>query len=250
MTKNDLDPTKSEGEADTDSDEDDEVKFIGTILRSKSKYGGAIDGAGSTAADTRNQTRVASKRYERKCKCGEHTTNIGETECSNCKRQFLTIKDLQDHLAEIGQVCHETGCQNKYGPRPVKRRRLDLNLLFMGETHESNEETPVYSDVTAPWPRFLPKTFRCLVDIPKLDLSNEAQEVIKEKGLNLKLCTPGYLEYYIKRLPVLVKGFDLPDLIDENENAETAEIHQKDCNQDNPCKTCKKIKKIVLRPSS
>ena len=120
----------------------------------------------------------------------------------------------------------------------------------MDVSHESNDETPVYLDVMAPWPKFLPKTFRCLVDLPKQDLSNEAQEVIKKKGLDLKLCTPGYLKYYVKRLPVLVNGFDFPDPIDEEDNAETAEIHQKDCSQDNPCKTCKKIKKIVLRPSS
>ena len=60
---------------------------------------------------------------------------------------------------------------------------MDLNLLFMDVSHESNDVTPVYSDVIAPWPKFLPKTFRCLVDLPKLDLSNEAQEVIREKGL-------------------------------------------------------------------
>ena len=84
----------------------------------------------------------------------------------------------------------------------------------------------------------------------KLDLSNEAQEVIREKGLDLKLCTPGYLKYYVRRLPVLVTGFDFPDPTDEEDNAEAKEIHQKDCSQDNPCKTCKKIKKMVLRPSS
>ena len=126
-TNNVQDPTKSGGGTDPDSDEDDEVKFVGTILRSKSKYGGAIDGAGSIAPDSRDQSKVTSKGNERKCKCGEHTTGIGETECSNCKRQFLTSKDLQDHLAKIGQVCHETGCQYQYGPKPVKRRRLDLN---------------------------------------------------------------------------------------------------------------------------
>ena len=186
--KNDQDPTKSGEGTDSDSDEDDEVKFVGTILRSKSKYGGAMDGAGSIAPDSEGQSKVASNGNEKKCKCGEHTTGIGETECSNCKRQFLTIKDLQDHLAKIGQVCHETGCQYQYGPKSVKRRRLDVS-------HESNDDTPVYSDVMAPWPKFLPKTFRCLVDLPKLDLSNEAQEVIGEKGLNLKLCTPGYHKY-------------------------------------------------------
>ena len=123
----------------------------------------------------------------------------------------------------------------------------------MGETKESNEEIPVYSNVTAPWPKFLPKSFRCLVDIPKLDLSNEAQEVIKEKGLNLKLYTPEYREYYIKRLPVLVKGFDLPDQTDEEEDAESEENRQKGCSLGDPCgtcKTCKKTMKTVLRPSS
>ena len=162
-TKNDQDPTKSGEGTDSDSDEDDEVKFVGTILRSKSKYGGAIDGAGSIAPDSRDQSKVTSKGNERKCKCGEHTTGIGETECSNCKRQFLTSKDLQDHLAKIGQVCHETGCQYQYGPKPVKRRRLDVS-------HESNDDIPVNSDVKAPWPKFLPKTFRCLVDLPKGDI--------------------------------------------------------------------------------
>ena len=245
--KIDRNPTKFWfGGEDTDSDEDDEVKFIGTILKSKSKYGGKIADAGSSAVYPMDKTKVASKTYGNKCNCGEHTTDIGETECSNCRRQFLTLKDLQDHLAEIGQVCHEPGCQDKYGPRPIKRRRVDLNLIFM-------DETPVYSDVTAPWPKFLPKSFRCLVDIPKLDLSNEAQEVIKEKGLNLKLYTPEYREYYIKRLPVLVKGYDPPDQTDEEGDAEPVENLQRGCSLEDPCgtcRTCKKTKKTVLRPSS
>ena len=105
--KNGNDPAKLGEGTDSDSDEDDEVKFVGAILRSESKYGGAIDGATSTAFNNKEQTKKVSNSNAKKCKCGEHTTNIGETECSICKRQFLTIRDLQEHLGKIGQVCQK-----------------------------------------------------------------------------------------------------------------------------------------------
>ena len=238
--KNGNDPAKLGEGTDSDSDEDDEVKFVGAILRSESKYGGAIDGATSTAFNNKEQTKKVSNSNAKKCKCGEHTTNIGETECSICKRQFLTIKDLQEHLGKVGQVCHEIGCQYQFGPKPVKRRCLN----------DPYDNTLVYSNAIAPWSVWMPKELRCLVDLPKLELSKKDHKEIREKGLNLKQYTPKFLKYHEKRLPVLVSGCDKPETTDEENGSKDEENHHKDCSPHSPCKTCRKIKKIVLRPSS
>ena len=75
---------KSEEHTDTHSDEDEEVKFVGAILKSESKYGGVVDGATSIARNIEERTKAPNNNAN-KCKCGEHTTNIGETECSICR---------------------------------------------------------------------------------------------------------------------------------------------------------------------
>ena len=75
---------KSEEHTDTNSDEDEEVKFVGAILKSESKYGGVVDGATSIARNIEERTKAPNNNAN-KCKCGEHTTNIGETECSICR---------------------------------------------------------------------------------------------------------------------------------------------------------------------
>ena len=231
---------KTGEDTDTDSDEDDDVKFVGAILKSKSKYGGTIDGATSIARNSEKHTKEVSKNNTNKCKCGEHTTNIGETECSICRRQFLSIKELQEHINRIGQICHELGCPYQFGPKPIKRRRLD----------EPCNNTPVYSDATSPWSVTMPKELRSLVDLPKLELTKKDQEEIKVKGLNLKHYTPKFREYHVERLPVLVSGFDKPDTTDDENEPKEDESHQKDCSPQSPCRTCRKIKKIVLKPSS
>ena len=66
---------KPEEHTHTDSDEE-EVKFVGAILKSDSKYGGVVDGT-TTIERTTNERTKASNNNANKCKCGEHTTNIG-----------------------------------------------------------------------------------------------------------------------------------------------------------------------------
>ena len=108
----------------------------------------------------------------------------------------------------------------------------------------------MYSNAIAPWSVWMPKELRCLVDLPKLELSKKAHKEIREKGLNLKQYTPKFLKYHEKRLPVLVSGCDKPETTDEENGSKDEENHHKDCSPHSPCKTCRKIKKIVLRPSS
>ena len=239
---NDPDENQDEKEdTESDSDEDDEVKFVGAILKSKSKYGGAIDGVTSIAGSSKEQAKV-SNNNTKKCKCGEHTKNIGKTECSICRRQFLTIQDLQEHLSEIGHVCHEIGCQHKFGPKPVKRPRLD----------ESYNDNPVYSNAIAPWFTWMPKVLRCLVDLPKFELSKKAHKEIRKRGLNLRHYSPEFRKYHVERLPVLVSGFDRPETTtDENDNdSKEDEAHHENCSPRNPCEICKEIKNNILKPSS
>ena len=96
----------------------------------------------------------------------------------------------------------------------------------------------------------MPREFRCLVDLPKLELTKKHHEEIKVKGLNLEQYTPKFRDYHVERLPVLVSGFDKPDTTDDENEPKEDESHQKNCSLQSPCRTCRKIKKIVLKPSS
>ena len=49
-------------ETDSDSDEDEEVKFVGAILKSKSKYGGALDGSTSNVSSSKEQAKEGNKK--------------------------------------------------------------------------------------------------------------------------------------------------------------------------------------------
>ena len=190
--------------------------------------------------------------------CGEHTTNIGSTECSVCRRTFRTIKDLQNHLSKIGHVCHEPGCKYKFGPCP-KRPRLQEQTEERPHLEDQTEEVPVYSNTTAPWPSWLPKKFRCLVDLQKLELNGADHRFILKHGLNLEQCKLRYREYYVERLPVLISGNDKPETTDEeyyydSDVSEERSFEQYyancSCTLQNPCEKCKEIKEKILKSSS
>ena len=110
----------------------------------------------------------------------------------------------------------------------------------------------MYSDAIAPWSTWMPKVLRCLVDLPKLELSKKAHKEIRKRGLNLRQYSPKFRKYHVERLPVLVSGFDRPETTNNEyyNDSKEDEAHHENCSPHNPCKTCKEIKNNILKPSS
>ena len=110
----------------------------------------------------------------------------------------------------------------------------------------------MYSDAIAPWSTWMSKILRCLVDLPKLELSRKAHIEIRKRGLNLRLSSPKFRKYHVERIPVLVSGFDRPETTNNEyyNDSKEDEAHHENCSPHNPCKTCKEIKNNILKPSS